>query len=519
MNNKTSNIYEIMRSLKLRIVLESVLVGAIAGLIVSLYRVILDYLAGYTSKAYNFMGTHKLYIILGLIILLIIGYIVGALTQNDNMIGGSGIPQIEGTLKGYFSIKNPFKILVYKFVGGVLAIGAGLSLGIEGPSIQLGSSAAHVYGNITKRLKIEKKFLISAGSGAGLAAAFNAPFAGVMFVLEEVHSSFSPMLFVTAIAASVTSDLVTWIFFGGQPILDVHNLLTIPYQYYLLLIVLGIIVGACGALYNTTLLKTIALYGKIKVPLKVRMIIPFAIAMIFGLFLPEVLGGGNSLINNILVNGVVMKFAIILLIGKFIFSMTSFASGTPGGILFPLLTLGALVGVIFGQVSMDILGGDSRFIINFILLAMAGMFASIVRAPITGLILVCEMSGSFTQLGPLAVVCGVAYLVADLLGSEPVYESLLKLRIAAMKGKGLEKESGKSVVDYVVDLGAPIVGKKLKMVKLVDNALVITVKTEGEEIIPNGNTIIRAGDNITALVDKGNESNLREQLESLCKLS
>ncbi len=519
MDNKTSNIYDMIKALKLRTVLESVLVGAIAGLIVSLYRLVLKYLGGYGLKAYEFMGAHKIYIILGFIVLLIIGYTVGFILKHDPMIGGSGIPQIEGLLKGYFGIKNPVKILIGKFVGGVLAIGAGLSLGIEGPSIQLGASAAHIYGNITKRLKLEKRFLISSASGAGLAAAFNAPFAGVMFVLEEVHRSFSPILFVSAISACVSSDLVTWIFFGGQPILDVHKLLVLPYQYYLLLIILGIIIGVCGVLYNSTLLKTIDIYKKINVSIQVRMMIPFAIVLIFGLYLPEVLGGGNDLINHILVNGVILKFAVILLVGKFILSMTSFASGTPGGILFPLLTLGALVGVIFGKVSMGILGGDSGFIINFILLAMAGMFASIVRAPITGLILVCEMSGSFTHLGPLAVVCGIAYLVADLLGSEPVYESLLKLRIASQKNDNLEKNAGKSVVEYVVDLGSPIVGKRLKMIKLVDNALVITVKTEGEEIIPNGNTIIRAGDTITALVDEGDESNLRDQLESLCKLS
>jgi len=519
MDNKASNIYEMIQTLKLRTVLESVLVGAITGLIVSLYRLVLKYFGNYGLKAYEFMATHKTYIILGLIVLLIIGYAVGLILKHDTMIGGSGIPQIEGLLKGYFDIKNPVKVLIGKFVGGVLAIGAGLSLGIEGPSIQLGASAAHIYGNITKRLKLEKRFLISAASGAGLAAAFNAPFAGVMFVLEEVHRSFSPILFVSAISACVTSDLVTWIFFGGQPILDVHKLLVLPYQYYILLIILGIIVGVCGVLYNSTLLKTIDIYKKINVSLQVRMMIPFAIVLIFGIYLPEVLGGGNDLINHVLVNGVILKFAIILLVGKFILSMTSFASGIPGGILFPLLTLGALVGAIFGQVSIGILGGDSGFIINFILLAMAGMFASIVRAPITGLVLVCEMSGSFTQLGPLAVVCGIAYLVADLLGSEPVYESLLKLRIASQKKDNLEKDAGKSVVEYVVDLGSPIVGKRLKMIKLVDNALVITIETAGEEIIPNGNTIIRAGDTITALVDEGDESNLREQLDSLCKLS
>ena len=121
--------------------------------------------------------------------------------------------------------------------------------------------------------------------------------------------------------------------------------------------------------------------------------------------------------------------------------MISFASGVPGGILFPLLTLGALVGAIFGDVSVSAIGGDSRFIVNFILLAMAGMFSSIVRAPITGIILVCEMSGSFTQLGPFAVVCGVSYLVAYLLKSEPIYDSLLKIKIENQRKMEIKNNS------------------------------------------------------------------------------
>ncbi len=433
---------EIIKSLKIKTILEGVFIGCLVGFIVSFYRLSLRYVGNnFTIKAYDFMRMHKTYIILGFIILLIIGYIVGLILKHDPMIGGSGIPQIEGLLKGFLIIKNPFKILIGKFVGGVLAIGAGLSLGIEGPSIQLGASIAHIYTDLTKRLKLERDVLISAAAGAGLAAAFNAPFAGIMFILEEVHKSFSPILFISAISACVSSDLITWIFFGGQPILNVHNSLRLPYQYYLLLVLLGVIVGVCGVFYNSVLLKSIHLYKIIKAPLEIKVMIPFAVVIVFGLFIPDVLGGGSNIINNILVNGIIIKLAIILLVAKFVLSMISFASGVPGGILFPLLTLGALVGAIFGDVSVSAIGGDSRFIVNFILLAMAGMFSSIVRAPITGIILVCEMSGSFTQLGPFAVVCGVSYLVAYLLKSEPIYDSLLKIKIENQRKMEIKNNS------------------------------------------------------------------------------
>lgn len=510
---------EIIKTLKLKTVFQGIFIGCLVGFLVSFYRLSLRYVGNnFTIKAYDFMKIHHTYIILGFIILLVLGYIVGLILKHDPMIGGSGIPQIEGLLKGSLVIEGPFKILVGKFVGGVLAIGAGLSLGIEGPSIQLGSSVAHLYSNLTKKVKLEKDFLISAAAGAGLAAAFNAPFAGVMFVLEEVHKSFSPILFISAISTCVSADLITWIFFGGQPILNVHSLLSLPYQYYLLLVLLGVIVGLGGVLYNKVLLKTTHLYKIIKAPLEVKVMIPFAIVIIFGLFIPDVLGGGSTVINNILTNGIIVKIAIILLVAKFILSMVSFSSGVPGGILFPLLTLGALIGAIFGDISMSTIGGDSRFIVNFILLAMAGMFSSIVRAPITGIILVCEMSGSFTQLGPFAIVCGVAYLVADLLKCEPVYDSLLKLRIADQRKIDIKDSKEKSIVEYTVDLGALIVGKKVNEIKLIDNAIIITIETEGNEIIPNRNTKIKAGDTIKVLVDENTEGSLRNQLEPMCKL-
>ncbi len=416
---------------KIKIVFESIIIGAAAGFIVSLYRWCSSYAGQISLNIYKFMSNHYAYIILGILVFVIIGYIVGYSVEKNPMISGSGIPQIEGCLKGRLKILHSFKILFSKFINGVLSMGAGLSLGIEGPSIQLGASFAH---GISRKFRLDKKeqmYLYSSGAGAGLAAAFNAPFAGVMFVLEEIHKSFAPILLVTAIAACVSSDLVTWLFFGETHTLIVDKVLDIPANYYIILIMLGIVVGLCGVIYNKGLLKTIDLYSKINIKLRYKMIIPFMLAIVFGMFLPQVLGGGDKLMNSILGSGLGFKIAIILLVGKYIFSFISFAPGTPGGILFPILTLGGLVGLIFTKVTVFAGLANSMYLNNFILLAMAGMFSSVVRAPITGFILVFEMSGALTQLGPMIVVCGVAYLVANLLNCPPIYESLLENKVKA----------------------------------------------------------------------------------------
>lgn len=413
----------------LKIILKSIVIGGCGGFVVSMYRLWTSYAQKISLRAYHLMSEHFIYTILGILVFAIIGYVVGYSVEKEPMISGSGIPQIEGCLKGKLNIIHSFKILKSKFINGVLAMGAGLSLGIEGPSIQLAASFAHGISSKLKLDKLESNYLYSSGAGAGLAAAFNAPFAGVMFVLEEVHKSFSPMIFVTSIAACVSSDLVTWVFFGEQHTLKINKLISIPSKYYILLVILGIVIGVCGVIYNKGLLKTIDIFSSINCKTRYKMIISFMFAILFGIFLPQVLGGGDDLINNLFSSGVTIKMAIILLASKYIFSLISFAPNTPGGILFPILTLGSLVGIIFAKTSLFLVGIDTNLINNIIILSMAGMFASVVRAPITGLILVFEMSGAFTQLGPSIVVCGVAYMVANLLNCPPIYDSLLENKI------------------------------------------------------------------------------------------
>lgn len=517
MDSKISRMYDMLSTIKLKIVMQSVLIGIMVGIVISIYRLIIDHVVVYTQFAYAFMLHHKIYIILGIIVLIIIGLIVGAMVENESMISGSGIPQIEGILTGHFDEPSPIKVLIFKFVGGVLSIGAGLSLGIEGPSIQLGATVANLYANITKRLKLEKRFLISSGAGAGLAAAFNAPFAGVMFVLEEAHKKFTPTLFVSAVAATISSDIVTWLFFGTEPVLSAIKAVELPLKYYPYLIVLGLIVGIAGVIYNKTLVKTSNIYEKINIPVKYKIVIPFVFAMFFGLFIPKVLGGGSLLINEILSSGLMLKVAIILLVAKFIFSMISFGGGTPGGILFPLLTLGSLLGVIFGDILVMYMGVSPIFMTNFVLFAMAAIFASIVRAPITGLILVCEMSGSFTQFTAIALVCGVSYLTAEILRSEPIYESLFKMR----KSKGgqstqLAESKTEIIVSYIIEMGSEMAGKRLKDIELIDNTLIISIVRDGDNLIPDGDTVMMSGDTINVMVSENREINLRARLETLC---
>lgn len=407
------------------LIIKGIFIGIISGLVVSLYRFLIHNAEAISQGIYSFARENLWAIIPLAVALIVMGIFVGYLTKKDPMIKGSGIPQIEGQIEGLFTI-NWWRVLLIKIIGGTVSIVAGLSLGREGPSIQLGSAAAEGFAKGIKAKDDEKIHMITCGASAGLAAAFNAPLAGMVFALEEVHKNFSPTVLLSALAASVAGDVVSKSLFGTMPVFNGWILTEFPLKHYLMLPVLGIILGICGWFYNKTLLGTQKLYKKINTKhTEFVMIIPFLFAGIAGLFMPDILGGGGRIISSLINKEYAITYILILLLAKFIFSMISFGSGAPGGIFFPLLVLGGLVGTIFGYIAIEYFGVSEVFYLNFLFLGMVGMFTGIVRAPLTGIILIVEMSGSITQMLSLSVVALFAYLAAEFLGSKPIYDSLL----------------------------------------------------------------------------------------------
>ena len=200
-------------SFRLRLVLEGIGVGTITGLLIVLYRYVLEKAGIILPEIYKTISIKPILILPWIGALIIIGYIVGLMVKHEPMIGGSGIPQVKGVLLRKLDMAW-WKVIPNKFIGGILTIGSGLSLGREGPSVQLGATVGQGFSKIFKRLKIEEKYLITCGARAGLAAAFNAPLAGVMFSLEEVHKNLSPLVLLSALSAALSAGFVASWFFG-----------------------------------------------------------------------------------------------------------------------------------------------------------------------------------------------------------------------------------------------------------------------------------------------------------------
>ena len=489
-------------TLKFQMIFYSFIIGIASGLIIVLYRILGDILLKKVVKLYNYATLNPQIIPIIFIGLIVAALFVAFCVKKEPDISGSGIPQVEGVVTKRFST-NWKRVLIYKFFGGITALAAGLSVGREGPSIQMGASVGALISQKAKKTENEEIFLLTSGASAGLAAAFNAPLAGVLFALE---------------VSAVTADMVAKSILGISPVLTFEPLKIMPLKYYWTLVLLGILMGLSSYVFNNGVLFTKHLYKKLPIRLEFKIMIPFILSGIIGMTLPVLIGGGHEIIEEVSF----VKFSILglvaLLVIKYLFTFFSFGSGVPGGIFFPLLALGATLGSIFGLVCVNYLGIPKEYLVNFAVLAMAGHFAAIVKAPITGIILIFEMTGSFEHLLPLSVVVFSAMISSELLGVAPVYEMLLEDILKNKKGAKKEKEVNdkKTLLEISVHLGSEIENRFISELNLPNNCLLVSIYRGNAEILPRGNIKLLAGDLLLVMV---NSSESGEMFEFLSKIS
>jgi len=481
----------------------SLIVGLFAGVVVSCFRLAIVLAEDTSFSVYEFVSGKPLLIVLLFVTLVATGYGIGRLIKALPMSNSSGIPQVKGLITGHFDY-SWWKILIAKFIGSNITTLGGLAFGREGPAIQLGGCVGQGVGKKFARTPSEKKMLIASGAAAGLGVALNAPIAGVMFAIEEIFKYFSPLILLCTMSAALAAQFVASNIFGIEPIFHFDVVNNIPFSDLWLLIPMGIILGFGGVIYNYSLLKSQRVYKRIRrLPAVWRPVVPFLLAGVLGLIFPEVLCSGDIIMKNLDVS-LSMKFLLLLLAVKFVFFVVCFGSGAPGGNLYPILVLGAIFGAIFGVFAVNQLGFAPELFANIVILAMAGYFSAIARTPITGIILLLEVTGSFQQLMPLAVVSLVAFVVADLLKSQPIYEALLDARVAEENPDPqlIEDKKQKTTVEMIVHHGSFADGKLIKKLPLPGNCLIIGIKRGECCIIPHGDTRILPGDYLVVVTDQ-----------------
>ena len=349
---------------------------------------------------------------------------------------GSGVQHVEAVMRGEASPATPAVIPV-KFFGGVLAIGAGLPLGREGPTVQMGAVLAHVFGARFLNQKQDRDAVFAAGAGAGLGVAFNTPLGAAVFVFEELVRAFVPRQVLTALAAAAVAMAVMHFALGDAQPFDAGTPREQPLAQLPMHFALGLLMGLAGAWYNTiTLLFLDAAERFSRLPSLGRAAAIGAIVGTVGWFFPDLIGGGEALTQEILSVSAPAWILIVVLAVRLILGPLSYAAGVPGGLFAPLLAVGAASGALVHAFAAPLLPDLTPPAVVLSVVAMAAIFTAVVRAPLTGVVMTIEMTGRADCVLAMLTACLAATLMASLAGSRPIYDILRERMLANAAAPG-----------------------------------------------------------------------------------
>lgn len=495
-------------------------VGAMAAVLAVAFRFLLERAEDFRDLLLEYFHHGSLYGYLIFIVLPGMAILAKYITiRVAPEAAGSGIPHVKGTLLHVSSL-HPLRLIVTKILGGVLAIGAGLSLGREGSTVHLGAAAGKLTGELLGVPRRSERHLVACGAGAGLAAAFNAPLSGFLFVIEELQRELSPVTYGTAFIAAIVADTITRLSYGQVLDFQIRSYAAPSLTYLPAFIVLGVCCGVVGVLFSRLLL--FGLRSASQIPKRFSLVLPGAVALLgvgIALWVPTLVGTGHDLAEGILTGRFsfpsTLTFLALLLVVKLLHTVLSYSCGVPGGIFAPILVLGALLGSIFGHVPLP-----ADFTVlqpgAFAVIGMAGLFTAVVRAPLTGIVLVLEMTGNHEQLFALSTACLVSYLVAERLKQKPIYESLLEFDLQH-SGIVSEDRGDPLLLESVVEPGSSADGATVRDLELFEGSLLVTVRRGGSELIPKGNTRLAAGDELIFLI-AGDYARLRGAIDQLTRV-
>jgi CIC family chloride channel protein len=401
------------------LLLLSIFIGVIAGLLVVSFRMAIDWLAVLLRGSSP--QPHQLRLIIvptiaGLVIALLVRFVFPEAR-------GSGVNQTKAALyirNGYISGRT----VVGKFLLSALAIGSGFSLGPEDPSLQIGAGVASL---ISRRFGLSRERLrvfAPIGAAAGLAAAFNAPISAILFVIEEVIGNWSAAILGSIVLSAISGVVVARWFWGAEPMFRIPLVNLVDPRELMAYAVLGIVGGIASLVFTKALGWLRPLLRR--QPASWQLVQPAAAGFLIGCIgyfgLPQVMGAGYEAIDAAMHAQFAWKILLLLAVFKIIATTLSFSSGTPGGMFAPTLFIGAMLGASIGSFEHHFFPHLTGSIGSYALVGMGVLFAAFLRAPLTSVFMVLEVSGNYSIVLPVILANTIAYLISRALQPVPIFE-------------------------------------------------------------------------------------------------
>ncbi len=507
--------------------------GVFAGAIVTLFTLLVHEGEALSQDAYAYIRHNPAFIPVLLAVLFLSAFILSVLMQCSTVVRGGGVPQAEGAARGIVPLKW-WRDLTLMFAGTLVGVFSGLSVGAEGPSILIGACTGDGVSRTLRRDQMIRKYQITGGSCAGLAVAFNAPLMGMAFAFEEAHKRFSPEVFICAFS-SVIFAVLTRVAIYATLGLEASTSFSrfafeeLPIFDYLFVVPSGIVCGLLGVLFYKLSFLSRKLFRKLrarkeKYTLFLRVTVAVLIGGLLSLLAAEVMGGGHALIESLGTKGgtegaevasvfglPIVLTLLVVLIAKTLATTVNMGAGIPCGIFIPMLAIGGCIGGMLGR-GWIALGMDKAHYDLIVMICMASFFTTVVKAPITAIIMTCELTGSFAPLLPVIIAVCIGYMIGELFRTDGIYEELLEI---------YEQESGaheREVTEaFTMAVGFRSLADKREVKDILwpSGARVKELRRGEEVILPDGETKLLSGDILTIVCKTKDPAAVKEELEHI----
>lgn len=532
-NNKKS-VYENAAQL----LLVGSVTGVFAGAVVTLYNICAKQGEEISRNIYGFVRENPAFILLLFLELGLGAFLLSVAVYYVPMVKGSGIPQTEGATRGILHFKW-YRDAGVMFAASLLSIFMGLSAGSEGPSLHIGAASGDGVASMLKRNQMIRRYQVTGGACAGLAVAFNAPLTGMAFAFEEAHKRFTPEVFICAFSSVIFGLLTRTALYGmfGMEVESFFQNYVFPQGWIMdgaffgFLVASSVICGVAGVLFYKLVFVLRKAFKKIR--MKTRFLSTFArilIAVLAGgaasLLTVNVMGGGHELIEALGTKGGASEMSVesifslslaatlgVVCFLKFAITSVNMGAGIPCGAFIPMLAIGACLGSLLNLAWVE-LGMDETYCDFMVMICMAAFFTAIVKAPITGTVMVCELSWSFSSLLPVIIGVAIGYFIGDMSRTDSIYEALLE---AYEEEEGIRKNALSTVYTLQIAKGALVENRELRDVLWPAGARVTEIRRGEEVILPDGGTVLRSGDVLTIVCKTSESGKTSEDLKNILK--
>jgi chloride channel protein, CIC family len=426
--------------------LEACLIGLFSALAAVLLKQGISWLGGWRVHTANLIGGKIVLPLMGLVFGTLAGAIIQVLSP---AAAGGGVPQVKAALAKYPVVLDLRTALV-KTLATILVVGAGFTVGRRGPTVHIGAALGAQVSRWIPNSPTNRRQMIAAGAAAGLAAGFNTPIAGVLFVVEELMRDISGLTLETAIAASFTGAVVSRILGSthlNMPLMAVDSVRQGSFAvdeipFYL---VLGILAGVLGGIFNRGIIHGMKFSRTFPLPIPIQIGLAGLISGTVVSWLPPFFQDNAGLRELLIAGQFSWQTTAIVFVAQFCLTILAYSAGAPGGLFAPALVLGSALGYLVGLTEVALISSESPY--TFALTGMGAFFTSVVRVPVTAIIIVFEMTTDFNLVLPLMITCAVAYIVAESVSKGSLYEHLLEI-------SGIELTADNPNHDFMAELTA-----------------------------------------------------------------